>query len=254
MNDDPFEGNPFKGPHYGVLSKEAGGFLQYDSDENALPNLMSPITASALPSSAAAALPSSAAAAGFGSPSSAAGFGSPSSAAGFGSPPATGSPNTCQHGRRKDICKNCWQLKQMKGPTANGIFCKHGLNRHNKKLRGILCGDPECDETRGYTPREFVTHKTSFQPPSTQQGVIETQTSEPPIPNSVGFSQFTAATPVRRHNLFGTKVFDSSDDENGMFGGRKKYRKSKRKVRKSSRKSKRKVKKSSGKSKKLTKK
>ena len=245
MNDDPFEGNPFKGPHYGVLSKEAGGFLQYDSDENALPNLMSPITASALPSSAAAALPSSAAAAG---------FGSPSSAAGFGSPPATGSPNTCQHGRRKDICKNCWQLKQMKGPTANGIFCKHGLNRHNKKLRGILCGDPECDETRGYTPREFVTHKTSFQPPSTQQGVIETQTSEPPIPNSVGFSQFTAATPVRRHNLFGTKVFDSSDDENGMFGGRKKYRKSKRKVRKSSRKSKRKVKKSSGKSKKLTKK
>jgi hypothetical protein len=226
MNGDPFEGNPFKGPHYGVLRKEDGGFLKYDSDEDA-----------ALPSSAAAA-----------------GFGSPRSAAGFGSPTATGSPNTCQHGRRKDTCKECWQLKQVNGPTAYGIYCKHGLNRHDNKQKGILCRDPECDETRGYTPREYVKHKASVQPPYTQQGVIKTQTSEPPIPNSVGFSQFTAATPVRRHNLFGTKVFDNSDDENGMFGGRKKYRKSKRKVRKSSRKSKRKVKKSSGKSKKLTKK
>ena len=200
--------------------------------------------------------PTSAAAAGFGSPATA-GFGS-LTAAGFGSPTATDSPNKCPHGlRRKDACHECWQSKQVSGPTAYGIYCKHGENKHLNKKKGKLCGDPECDDIRDYTLREFVTHRESVQQHPFTQGVIgdSAKMFYSPIPNSAGLSSpFTGSVvkPVRRVKLFDDpRVFESSSDE--MIGGRKKYRKSKRKVRKSSRKSKRKGRKSSRKSKKLTK-
>ena len=121
--------------------------------------------------------------------------------------------------------------------SQNPNVCAHGVYRNGSCQ---VCNDRQ----------QTLTNSTN--PPT---GVIPTSARmfEPPVPYSAGLSfsplEASLITPVRR-NLYETESFDS---ESEMTGGRKKYRKSKRKVRKSSRKSKRKVRKSSRKSKKSTK-
>ena len=192
--------------------------------------------------------------AGFGSP----GFGSPGSAAaaGFGSPgSASSQKKRCPHNLRKDACRKCWnqynadRISKGLAPEAWGIFCKHGINKFTKS-----CTNPECVEQRGksivYTDQEPESRGTmQFQQPT---GVIpdSARMFEPPIPRSAGLSfsplEASQVNPVKK-NLFGSSVFDNSDDE--MSGGRRKSsKKSKRKARKSSKKSKKKARKSSKKS------
>jgi hypothetical protein len=185
-------------------------------------------------------------------------FGSPGSAAaaGFGSPgSASSQKKRCPHNLRKDACRKCWnqynadRISKGLAPEAWGIFCKHGINKFTKS-----CTNPECVEQRGksivYTDQEPESRGTmQFQQPT---GVIpdSARMFEPPIPRSAGLSfsplEASQVNPVKK-NLFGSSVFDNSDDE--MSGGRRKYsKKSKRKARKSSRKSKKKARKSSRKS------
>ena len=200
-------------------------------------------------------VPGSASSAGFGSPGFAAaspGFSSPGFAAaspGFSSPgfaaasPGFSSPsqnNRCLHNLRKDACKKCWKeynddrISNGFAPEARGIFCKHGINKFTKK---------NCAECNAYSGQDTM----QFQQPT---GVIpdSARMFEPPIPKSAGLSfsplEASQVNPVNR-NLFGPRVFYSSD-EGEMGGGRRKS--SKKSKRKSSKKSKRK---SSKKAKKL---
>jgi len=175
-----------------------------------------------------------------GSASSTPGFSSPGSA-GFGSPgfSSPSQKNRCPHNLRKDTCKQCWKeynddrISKGLAPEARGIFCKHGINKFTKK----------CAECNAYSGQDTM----QFQQPT---GVIpdSARMFEPPIPKSAGLSfsplEASQINPVNR-NLFGPRVFYSSD-EGEMGGGRRKS--SKKSKRKSSKKSKRK---SSKKAKKL---
>ena len=236
MDERSNERSKLKGPQANLT-----GFLVPDSSDDegayAPPGFMSPSYADASP--------------GFMSPSYAAaspGFSSPSYAAaspGFMSPgSASSQKNRCLHNLRKDTCKKCWKeynddrISKGFAPEARGIFCKHGINKFTKK---------KCAECNAYSGQDTM----QFQQPT---GVIpdSARMFEPPIPKSAGLSfsplEASQVNPVNK-NLFGPRVFYSSD-EGEMGGGRRKYRKSSKKSkRKSSKKSKRK---SSRKARKLT--
>jgi len=195
----------------------------------------------------------SAVSAGFGSPSSAvsAGFGSPSSAvsaAGFGSPSSaasTGHRYNCQHGVRKDTCMKCWGLIQERSekPTAWGIFCEHGYNKHHLKSQGKFCVYPECSSNtmRNYTQRKGSTDSTNeFNTHMENMENMEIQ--DHPFTQGVITSEMTVLEPKPKP----VKLFDHigafEDDDDELGGGRKKYRKS---VKKSSKKYSKKSKKKS---------
>ena len=167
-----------------------------------------------------------------GSPGYAAASPGSASSAGFGSPGSVSSQkNRCPHNLRKDTCKQCWKeynddrISKGLAPEARGIFCKHGINKFTKK----------CTECNAYSGQDTM----QFQQPT---GVIpdSARMFEPPIPKSAGLSfsplEASQINPVNR-NLFGPRVFYSSD-EGEMGGGRRKS--SKKSKRKSSKKSKRK--------------
>lgn len=164
----------------------------------------------------------------------------------FSSPGSVSSQkNRCPHNLRKDTCKQCWKeynddrISKGLAPEARGIFCKHGINKFTKK----------CAECNAYSGQDTI----QFQQPT---GVIpdSARMFEPPIPKSAGLSfsplEASQINPVNR-NLFGPRVFYSSD-KGEMGGGRRKsskkpkrksYKKSKRKSsKKSKRKSSRKAK------------
>jgi hypothetical protein len=195
--------------------------------------------------------PSSAVSAGFGSPSSAvsaAGFDSAVSAAGFGSPSSaasTGHRYNCQHGVRKDTCMKCWGLIQERSekPTAWGIFCEHGYNKHHLKSQGKFCVYPECSSNtmRNYTQRKGSTDSTNeFNTHMENMENMEIQ--DHPFTQGVITSEMTVLEPKPKP----VKLFDHigafEDDDDELGGGRKKYRKS---VKKSSKKYSKKSKKKS---------
>jgi hypothetical protein len=210
--------------------------MEYKSDDDLLGEERD-LSGFLVPGSSAVASP------GFSSPGSA-GFGSP----GFSSPRAT---DICKHGNKSNSCKQCFnefnEDRKLKGlaPIAWGIFCKHGINKYKPTNK---CPYIECNEKRPYT--KTFAHSAEESQPLYQQGVIpdSARMFEPPIPKSAGLSfsplEASQVNPVNR-NLFGPRVFYSSD-EGEMGGGRRKS--SKKSKRKSSKKSKRK---SSKKAKKL---
>ena len=173
--------------------------------------------------------------AGVGSPASAANFVSPASP-GFGSASKIRTKIICPHGsKRPDACKLCWLSRQGQGPTAFGIYCKHGINKYT-----VQCESPECNVTRDYTTRQVFTHRGDEAQPPFREGVIprDAEMFEPPIP--------TIPEPQLQ---FQPNQNPIKMDGDGMDGGRKKYRKSaKKSSKKSKKKSSRKVRKSSRKS------
>lgn len=174
--------------------------------------------------------------AGVGSPASAANFVSPAPAASFGSASKIRTKIICPHGsKRPDACKLCWLSRQGQGPTAFGIYCKHGINKYTGQ-----CESPECNVTRDYTTRQVFTHRGDEAQPPFREGVIprDAEMFEPPIP--------TIPEPQLQ---FQPNQNPIKMDGDGMDGGRKKYRKSaKKSSKKSKKKSSRKARKSSRKS------
>ena len=67
--------------------------------------------------------------------------------------------NKCIHNRKLGSCVRCNRQYRSStpNPVAQGIFCKHGWNKHNKNTideSGLLpCRDPLCVARRTYTPR-----------------------------------------------------------------------------------------------------
>lgn len=184
----------------------------------------------------------------------------------------------CNHGRRKNTCRECYNkimtLRESKGlpRKAWGVFCEHGYNKHTK---GNKCpysdSNPDCKPFTTYsrsgayaasTPsRQFFTGSSDVgadvgESVQYQEGFIpaSARTFEPPIPNRAGlsFSQLHSSevNPVKQ-NLFGTRVFDSDSDGDKKMeqGGGSSYKKAmkkarSRKVKRSCRKSKRSCRKS----------
>ena len=221
------EDDLLSGPQRGL-----SGFLETSDAGFGFPAAAAAAPAAAAAAAAAAAPAAAAPAAAAAAPAAAA------PAAGFGSPDSAASAYMilkCKHGLKRNSCSKCFQehneLRKSFGyaPEAWGIFCKHGHNKYvNKRLAkkdpsGLgRCGDPECIATKPYEYKRVE-----------DLGNPEEQGSSADVPN------------VKPFNLFGTKVFYDSDDEDMGGGGKKKYRKlrsvkkskrSSRKYRKSSRK------------------
>jgi hypothetical protein len=220
------EDDLLSGPQRGL-----SGFLETSDAGFGFPAAAAAAPAAAAAAAAAPAAAAAAAAAGFASPAAAAaGFASPGSAA------SAYMALKCNHGLKRNSCSKCFQtqneLRESLGdaPKGWGIFCRHGFNKYvNKALAkkdpsGLgRCGDPECIATKPYKRVEHLEDLEDLGDP-------EEQGSSADVPNV---------------NLFGTKVFYDSDNEDMGRGGKKKYRKlrsvkkskrSSRKYRKSSRK------------------
>lgn len=155
----------------------------------------------------------------------------PSSASAASSAPGSATPGSavspaymilkCKHGLKRNSCSQCFkehnELRKSLGysePEAWGIFCKHGRNKYvNKRLAkkdpsGLgPCGDPECIATKPY---EYQQQRLEYAANPEQQ-----------VPSA----NLPSLKPT---NLFGTKVFYSSDEDEMGGGGRgkRKYRKS----------------------------
>ena len=212
--------------------------MDYDSDTNLLDdggerNLTGFL---APPPLISAGVGSPAPAASFGSPAPAANFVSPAPAANFVSASKIRTKIICPHdSKRPDACKLCWLSRQGQGPTAFGIYCKHGINKYTGQ-----CESPECNVTRDYTTRQVFTHRGDEAQPPFREGVIprDAEMFEPPIP--------IIPEPQLQ---FQPNQNPIKMDGDGMDGGRKKYRNSaKKSSKKSKKKSSRKARKSSRKS------
>jgi hypothetical protein len=145
----------------------------------------------------------------------------------------------CHHGRRKNSCRDCCLehnvSRSLQGllPEPIGFFCKHCINKYKQTNR---CQDPECidQQNRAYTsrrqllpPQDLITTTGSGDPIIDESRDPTIDEEYPPLPSS-----FTGKNPFGNRGVF---------DDDGMTGGRKKYRKSSKKSkRKSSKKSKRK--------------
>ena len=134
----------------------------------------------------------------------------------------------CEHFKRKNSCRTCYDAamayrKELGLPPISwGIFCKHGLNRHD------TCDNLECKE--GIKSRSGRDVDPLQQP---QQAV-----------SRFGQSPFASVFPHES----GAQVFaaaDLTDNDVSMGGGSKTYRKSARKFKKKVKRSSRKAKKSS---------
>jgi hypothetical protein len=130
----------------------------------------------------------------------------------------------CEHFKRKNSCRTCYDAamayrKELGLPPISwGIFCKHGLNRHD------TCEDPECKE--GIKSRSGRDVDPLQQP---QQAVSRFEQSPfaSVFPHESGAQVFAAADPT--------------DNDLSMGGGSKSYRKSARKLKKKTKKSSRKA-------------
>ena len=212
------------------------GFLDAEDFDDSI--VYTPSSASSAPGSAASSAPGSAASSAPGSAASSA--------------PAY-MILKCKHGLKRNSCSQCFkehnELRKSFGyaPEAWGIFCKHGRNKYvNKRLakkdpHGLgPCGDPECIATKSY---EYQQQRLEY------AGNPEQQVPSASLPS------------LKPMNLFETKVFYSSDEDEMGGGGRgkRKYRKSRsikksKKLSRKARKSSRKARKSSRKTRKSSRK
>jgi hypothetical protein len=137
----------------------------------------------------------------------------------------------CQHLKRKNSCRTCYDAamdyrKSLKLPPISwGIFCKHGLNRHD------TCDNLECKE--GIKSRSGRDTNPLQQP---QQAVSRFE-----------HSPFASVFPHESDAQ--VYVNPNDDDVLSMDGGSKSYRKSARKLKKKAKISSRKAKRSSRKAK-----
>ena len=126
---------------------------------------------------------------------------------------------------KKNSCRACYNAamayrKSLGLPLIPwGIFCKHGLNRHN------TCKDPECKE--GIRIYESKSGRDTIPLQQSQQAV-----------SRFGQSPFASVFPDES----GAQVFaDPNDNDVSMGGGNKSYRKSTRKLKKKAKMSSRKA-------------
>jgi len=133
------------------------------------------------------------------------------------------SASTCEHFKKKNSCRTCYDAamayRQLQGlpPISWGIFCKHGLNRHD------TCENLECKE--GIKSKSGRDTNPLQQP---QQAVSRFEQSP-----------FASVFPHES----GAQVFADPNDDDvlSMGGGSKSYRKSAKKLKKKAKRSSRKT-------------
>ena len=133
----------------------------------------------------------------------------------------------CEHFKRKNSCRTCYDAamayrKELGLPPISwGIFCKHGLNRHD------TCDNLECKEGIKSRSGRDVDPLQQLQQPQQAVSRFEQSPFASVFPHESGAQVFAAADPT--------------DNDLSMGGGSKSYRKSARKFKKKTKKSSRKA-------------